>query len=89
MEAKLADKEYFSIKEFKNRLGVSSNLVYEQLRKGILPSVHLGGRILIPADALQQLMLRLVCNTTLQNVLQPLWKERYEVSENKMQRGFG
>ena len=55
-EAKLADKEYFSVKEFKDRLGVSSNLIYEQLRKGALPSVRLGGRILIPADALQQLM---------------------------------
>ena len=55
-EAKLADKAYFSVKEFKDRLGVSSNLIYEQLRKGALPSVRLGGRILIPADALQQLM---------------------------------
>ena len=42
-EAKLADKEYFSVKEFKDRLGVSSNLIYEQLRKGALPSVRLGG----------------------------------------------
>ena len=57
-EAKLADKAYFSVKEFKDRLGVSSNLIYEQLRKGALPSVRLGGRILIPADALQQLMQR-------------------------------
>ena len=57
-EANLADKEYFSVKEFKDRLGVSSNLIYEQLRKGALPSVRLGGRILIPADALQQLMQR-------------------------------
>ena len=50
------DKEFLSVKEFKDRLGVSSNLIYEQLRKGALPSVRLGGRILIPADALQQLM---------------------------------
>ena len=57
-EAKLADKAYFSVKEFKDRLGVSSNLIYEQLRKGILPSVRLGGRILIPVDALQQMMER-------------------------------
>ena len=52
----MADKAYFSVKEFKDRLGVSSNLIYEQLRKGALPSVRLGGRILIPADALQQMM---------------------------------
>jgi excisionase family DNA binding protein len=57
-EAKLVDKAYFSVKEFKDRLGVSSNLIYEQLRKGALPSVRLGGRILIPVDALQQMMER-------------------------------
>ena len=44
--------------EVKDRLGVSSNLIYEQLRKGALPSVRLGGRILIPAGALQQMMER-------------------------------
>ena len=54
----MADKEYFSVKEFKDRLGVSSNLVYEQLHKGGLPSVRLGGRFLIPVDALQQMMER-------------------------------
>ena len=57
-EAKLTGKEYFSVKEFKDRLGVSSNLIYEQLRKGALPSVRLGGRILIPTDALHQMMER-------------------------------
>ena len=49
-------KEFFSVKEFKERIGVSSNLIYEQLRKGVLPSVRLGGRILIPVDALEQMM---------------------------------
>ena len=52
------DKEFLSVREFKDRAGVSSNLVYEQLRKGVLPSVRLGGRILIPVDALQQMMER-------------------------------
>ena len=47
-EAKLADKAYFSVKEFKDRLGVSSNLIYEQLRKGALPSVRLGRENLDP-----------------------------------------
>ena len=58
MEAKLADREYLSVKEFKDRLGVSRNLIYEQVRQGVLPSVRLGGRILIPVDALEQLMQR-------------------------------
>ena len=58
MEAKLSDREYLSVKELKDRLGVSGNLIYEQVRKGVLPSVRLGGRILIPVDALEQLMQR-------------------------------
>ena len=58
MEARLSDREYLSVKEFKDRLGVSRNLIYEQVRKGVLPSVRLGGRILIPVDALELLMQR-------------------------------
>ena len=58
MEARLSDREYLSVKEFKDRLGVSGNLIYEQVRKGVLPSVRLGGRILIPVDALELLMQR-------------------------------
>ena len=54
----MTDKEFLSVREFKDKVGVSSNLIYEQLRKGVLPSVRIGGRILIPADALQQLMER-------------------------------
>ena len=54
----MIDKEFLSVREFKDRAGVSSNLVYEQLRKGVLPSVRLGGRILIPVDALELLMQR-------------------------------
>ena len=58
MEARLSDREYLSVKEFKDRLGVSRNLIYEQVRQGVLPSVRLGGRILIPVDALELLMQR-------------------------------
>ena len=49
---------FISVREFKERHGLSRNLVYEQLRKGVLPSVRLGGRILIPVDALEQMMQR-------------------------------
>ena len=47
---------FISVREFTKRHGLSRNLIYEQLRKGILPSVRLGGRILIPVDALEKLM---------------------------------
>ena len=49
---------FISVREFTKRHGLSRNLVYEQLHKGVLPSVRLGGRILIPVDALQQMMER-------------------------------
>ena len=49
-------KLFISVREFTKRHGLSRNLIYEQLRKGALPSVRLGGRILIPADALQQML---------------------------------
>ena len=49
---------FISVREFTKRHGLSRNLIYEQLRKGALPSVRLGGRILIPVDALQQMMER-------------------------------
>ena len=49
---------FISVREFTKRHALSRNLVYEQLRKGVLPSVRLGGRILIPVDALQQMMER-------------------------------
>ena len=49
---------FISVREFTKRHGLSRNLIYEQLRKGALPSVRLGGRILIPTDALQQMMER-------------------------------
>ena len=52
----MAIKPFISVREFTERHGLSRNLIYEQLRKGVLPSVKIGGRILIPADALQQLM---------------------------------
>ena len=49
---------FISVREFTKRHGLSRNLVYEQLHKGVLPSVRLGGRILIPIDALQQMIER-------------------------------
>ena len=51
-------KSFISVSEFIKRHGLSRNLIYEQLRKGVLPSVRLGGRILIPVDALEVLMER-------------------------------
>ena len=51
-------KSFISVREFNKRHGLSRNLIYEQLRKGVLPSVRLGGRILIPVDALELLMER-------------------------------
>ena len=37
-------------------LGVSRNTAYEAMRKGTVPSIRLGRRILIPAQALESLL---------------------------------
>lgn len=34
---------------------LGKNLVYEQIREGKIPSIKVGGKILVPSDALEQL----------------------------------
>lgn len=37
---------------------LGKNLVYEQIREGKIPSIKVGGKILVPSDALDQLAAR-------------------------------
>ena len=37
-------------------MGVSKNVAYEAARRGEIPSIRLGGRILVPRAALEQLL---------------------------------
>ena len=50
-------REWLTIKEFRSRFpqfGV--NLTYDAVRRGELPSIKVGGKILIPSDALDILL---------------------------------
>ena len=48
--------KWLSVKEWGKRHGIGVNLVYGFVRTGTLPSVRLGGRILIPSDALDRIL---------------------------------
>ena len=45
-----------SVMEVANIMGVSKNVAYEAARRGEIPSIRLGGRILVPRAALEQLL---------------------------------
>lgn len=46
----------FSVEEARKQLGLSRGLVYEAIRRGEIPSIRIGRRILIPCAALKQLL---------------------------------
>lgn len=49
-------KKYLSIKQICERLPVSKTLVYRLVKEGTIPSTLLGGKILVPEDALDALL---------------------------------
>jgi excisionase family DNA binding protein len=46
----------YDVKAVARALGLSRNTVYELIRQGQIPSVRLGRRILIPREALENLL---------------------------------
>jgi len=46
----------FSVDEARMLLGLSRGLIYEAIRRGEIPSLRIGKRILIPRAALQRLL---------------------------------
>jgi excisionase family DNA binding protein len=48
-------REWITVKEFVKRHGIGRNLVYESVRRRRIRSLRLRGKILIAADALDQL----------------------------------
>ena len=46
----------YDVKAVAQALGLSRNTVYELIRQGQIPSVRLGRRILIPREALENLL---------------------------------
>lgn len=49
-------RQWLTVKEFTERHGVGKNLVYAAVRDSRLPSIRLGGKILIPSDAFERLL---------------------------------
>ena len=51
------NREWLTVARFRERNPqLGKNLVYEAVRDGRLPSIRIGGKILIPSDALDQLL---------------------------------
>ena len=48
----------FTVVEAATLLGIGRNSAYEAIKAGILPSVQIGRRILIPRAALEQFLLK-------------------------------
>ena len=52
----LDEKLTISVPEAARRLGIGKNLAYEAIQRGELPSVKVGGRILVPLAALARML---------------------------------
>lgn len=50
------EKLVYTVDETRALLGLSRTLVYEAIRRGEIPSIHVGRRILIPRAALERLL---------------------------------
>jgi excisionase family DNA binding protein len=48
-----------SITEAGRVIGVGRTTVYDLIRRGTLPAVHVGRRVLVPVDALEEYVARL------------------------------
>ena len=50
------ERATLSVVEAARIMGVSKNVAYEAVRRGEIPSIRLGGRILVPRTALERLL---------------------------------
>jgi len=49
-------KRVLSVEEARLQLGISRGLMYEAVRRGEIPSIRIGRRIIIPAAAFEQFL---------------------------------
>ena len=52
----MQDNDWLTVREFCERFRLSSTLVYKQVNGGSIPSIRVGGKILIRSDALDALL---------------------------------
>jgi excisionase family DNA binding protein len=50
------DRITLTVEEAGTRLGISRTLAYELVRRGEIPSIRLGRRVLVPIRALERLV---------------------------------
>ena len=51
------ERAWLTVAEFRNRHpALGKNLVYESVREGRIPAIRIRGKILIPSDALDQIL---------------------------------
>ena len=51
-----SDKKAVSVVEAARILGIGKNLAYDGVARGEIPSVRVGGRILVPLSALDKML---------------------------------
>jgi len=50
------EKLVFTVNETRRKLRISRGLTYEAIRRGEIPSIRIGGRILVPRKALEDMI---------------------------------
>lgn len=53
----MAEKLFITVPEFGEKVGLSRNAAYEAAKRGEIPTVRIGRRVLVPADAPERLAL--------------------------------
>ncbi len=56
MRERASEQRTYSVMEAARILGISRNSAYEGVRRGEIPVIRVGGRILVPAAALNRLL---------------------------------
>jgi excisionase family DNA binding protein len=49
-------KKYLSVSEYGRLLGISRIAVYKQIKKGQLKAIKIGGRLVIPGEAIGEIL---------------------------------
>jgi len=54
MQVENSTKDTFTVEETAKRLGIGRNSAYEAVKRGDIPSIRIGRRILVPTKALER-----------------------------------
>lgn len=52
----MEERKTYTVEEAAERLGISRNSAYEAVRRGEIPSLRIGRRVLIPRAALERML---------------------------------